>query len=78
LFVCFNASVLYPSLFLFYETIVIFTIVTILKLYKWKMIPIESTPGMGRERTKENDGGVNSTTMCYKNFCKYHNVLPVQ
>jgi hypothetical protein len=29
-------------------------------------------------RIKENDGGVNSTKIYCKNFCKYHNVLKVQ
>jgi hypothetical protein len=27
---------------------------------------------------KENDGGSNSTMTYYKNFCKCHNVFPVQ
>jgi hypothetical protein len=39
--------------------------------------PVQTTPGMGG-RIKENDGGVNSTMIYYKNFCKCHNVLPVQ
>jgi hypothetical protein len=44
-----------------------------------KMRPVETIPGMGKGRIKENGGGVNSI-MIYliycKNFCKSHNVPP--
>jgi hypothetical protein len=43
-----------------------------------KMRPDETIPGMGGGAIKENDGGVNSTMIYYKNFCKCHNVPPVQ
>jgi hypothetical protein len=46
---------------------------------KWKMISVETTPGMGEGEIKENDGGVNSTTIYLincKNLCKCHNVPP--
>jgi hypothetical protein len=43
-----------------------------------KMRPVETIPRMGRGRIKENDRGVNSTMMYYKNFCKCHNVPLVQ
>jgi hypothetical protein len=33
---------------------------------------------MGEGRIKENDGGVNSTMIYGKNFCKCHSVLPAQ
>jgi hypothetical protein len=39
---------------------------------------VETIPGIGRERLKENDGRMNSTTVYYKNFCKCHNVPSVQ
>jgi hypothetical protein len=46
-----------------------------------KMMPIETGPGIGGGRIKENGGGVNST-MVYliycKNFCGYLNVSPAQ
>jgi hypothetical protein len=42
-----------------------------------KMRPVETIPGMG-EGIKENDGGVNLTTIHFKNFCKCQNVSPVQ
>jgi hypothetical protein len=42
------------------------------------MRPVETIPGMGTEEIKENDGGVNSTIIYCKNFCKYHNVPPGQ
>jgi hypothetical protein len=32
----------------------------------------------GGGKIKENDVGVNLTMICCKNFCKCHNVLPVQ
>jgi hypothetical protein len=43
-----------------------------------KMRPAETLPGMGiwggeGWRLKENDGGVNSSMIYYKNFCKCHN-----
>jgi hypothetical protein len=43
-----------------------------------KMRPVESVPGMGKWGTKENDGGLNLTTIYWKNFGKCHNVPPVQ
>jgi hypothetical protein len=43
-----------------------------------KMRPIETIPGIGEEEIKENDGGVNSPVLFCKNFCKCHNVPPVQ
>jgi hypothetical protein len=42
---------------------------------KWKN---EAIPGMGGERIKKNDGGVNSTMIYCKDLCKCHNVSPVQ
>jgi hypothetical protein len=42
-----------------------------------KMIPVETIPGMGGGRIKENGGGVNSSMIYlihYKNFCKCHNL----
>jgi hypothetical protein len=42
------------------------------------MRPVENVPGMGGGLIKENDGGVNSTMIHCKNFCKCHNVPPVQ
>jgi hypothetical protein len=41
-----------------------------------KMRPAETIPGMGG--IKENDGGVNSTMIQCKNFCKCHNVPSVE
>jgi hypothetical protein len=44
-------------------------------VYKWKMIPVETTPGMGRMMM-----GVNSSLIYLiycKNLCKYHNVAPL-
>jgi hypothetical protein len=44
-----------------------------------KMIPVETIPGMGRGKRKENGGGVNSsmTYLIYcKKVCKCHNVAP--
>jgi hypothetical protein len=41
-----------------------------------KMRPVETVPGMRGEGIKENDGGVNSTMIYCKNFCKCHNVTP--
>jgi hypothetical protein len=43
-----------------------------------KIRPVETIPGMGGGGIKENDGGMNSTMIYFKNFYKYHNVLPVQ
>jgi hypothetical protein len=43
-----------------------------------KMKPVETIPRMGVGRIKENDGGVNSTIIHCKNFCKCHNVPPAQ
>jgi hypothetical protein len=37
-----------------------------------KMRPVETIPAMG-EGIKENDGGVKSTMIHCKNFCKCHN-----
>jgi hypothetical protein len=37
-----------------------------------KMRPVETLPEMGGGRIKENGGGVNSTIICCKNFCKCH------
>jgi hypothetical protein len=42
-----------------------------------KMRPVETVPGMG-VGIKENDGGVNSTMIYCKTFCKCHNVPPIQ
>jgi hypothetical protein len=43
------------------------------------MRPVETIPGMGEQRgVKKNGGGVNSTMINCKNFCKCHNVPPVQ
>jgi hypothetical protein len=42
-----------------------------------KMRPVETVPGMGGQGIKENDGGVNSSTIYLiycKNFYKCHNV----
>jgi hypothetical protein len=41
-----------------------------------KMRSAETIPGMGRRGIKENDGGVTSTMIYCKNFCKCHNVPP--
>jgi hypothetical protein len=43
-----------------------------------KMRPAETIPEMGEEGIKENGGGVNSTMIHCKNFCKCHNAPPVQ
>jgi hypothetical protein len=45
-----------------------------------KMIPIETIPGIGRGRIKENGGSGEFNMiylLCCKNFCKCHNVSPV-
>jgi hypothetical protein len=40
---------------------------------------VETIPGMGGEGIKKNEGErVNSTSIYCKNFCKCHNVSPVQ
>jgi hypothetical protein len=43
-----------------------------------KVRTVETIPGMGREKVKENDGGVNSIMIYCKNFYKCHNVPPAQ
>jgi hypothetical protein len=43
-----------------------------------EMRPVETIPGMVGGGIKENDGAVNSTMIYCKNFCKCHNVPPVQ
>jgi hypothetical protein len=49
-------------------------------VWKWKNETPETISGRDGEKEwiKENDGGVNSTMIYYKNFCKCHNVSPVQ
>jgi hypothetical protein len=39
---------------------------------------METIPGMAEGVIRENDGGVNSTIIYYKNFCKCHNLPQVQ
>jgi hypothetical protein len=41
-----------------------------------KMRPVETIPGMGGGGIKENDGGVNSSLIYCKNFCRCHNSSP--
>jgi hypothetical protein len=43
------------------------------KMEKWVLLELFQQWG-----TKENDGGVSSTMIDCENFCKCHNVLPVQ
>jgi hypothetical protein len=46
-----------------------------------KMRLVETVPGIRGGRIKKNDGGMNSTMVYmvyYKNFCKSHNVPPLQ
>jgi hypothetical protein len=43
-----------------------------------KVRPVETIPGMEVGGIKENDGEVNSSIIYCKNFCKCHNVSPVQ
>jgi hypothetical protein len=43
-----------------------------------KMRPVETIPRMGEGRIQEINGGMNSTMKYCKNFCKCHNVSPVQ
>jgi hypothetical protein len=38
------------------------------------MRPVETIPGMGGVRIKENNVGMNSTVICCKNFGKCHNI----
>jgi hypothetical protein len=48
---------------------------------KWKMRPVEIILGMRGGEIKEDDVGVNSSMKYWiycKNFCKCHNVYPVQ
>jgi hypothetical protein len=42
------------------------------------MRPVATIPEMGGGELKENDEGVNSSMIYFKNFCKCHNVCPVQ
>jgi hypothetical protein len=39
---------------------------------------VETIPGTEGGGIKENDGGVNSTMIYCKNFCKCHTVSPKQ
>jgi hypothetical protein len=41
------------------------------------MRSVETIPGMGGGRVKENDEGVNLTKIYYKSFCECQNVPPV-
>jgi hypothetical protein len=43
-----------------------------------RMRHVEVVPGMRWGGIKENDGGVSSTMIYFKNFCKYHNVPLLQ
>jgi hypothetical protein len=43
-----------------------------------KMGSVETNSEMGWGRIKENDVGVNSTLINCKEFCKYHNLPPVE
>jgi hypothetical protein len=43
-----------------------------------KMRLVKAIPGMGGGRIKENDEGVNSAMIHYKNFYKCYNVPSVQ
>jgi hypothetical protein len=45
---------------------------------KSELRPVETIPGLGEGMLKEKDGGVNSTMIYCNNFCKCHNVLPIQ
>jgi hypothetical protein len=45
---------------------------------KWKNETCWNYSRNGEEGIKENDGAVNSTMKYCKNFCKCHNVPPVQ
>jgi hypothetical protein len=43
-----------------------------------KMRVVETFPGVGEGVKKEKDGGCKFTMIYCKNFCKCHNVPPVQ
>jgi hypothetical protein len=43
-----------------------------------KMIPVETIPRIGGRTVRENDGGGEFNYDIGKNFCKCHNVPPVQ
>jgi hypothetical protein len=43
-----------------------------------KMKPVETIPGTGVGKIKEDNGGGNSSMICLKKFCKCHNALIVQ
>jgi hypothetical protein len=43
-----------------------------------KMKPVETIPGLRGGGIKKNDGGMNSTVIYCKNFCKCHSVPPAQ
>jgi hypothetical protein len=43
-----------------------------------KMRPVAIIPGLWVGMIKENDGEVNSTMIYGKNFCRCHDVLPIQ
>jgi hypothetical protein len=43
-----------------------------------EMRPAETIPGVGAGGIKENGGGVNSTMIYGKNFCRCHNVPPLR
>jgi hypothetical protein len=43
-----------------------------------KMRPVDTIIGMGRGERRRKMEGVDPTMICYKNFCKYHNVSLVQ
>jgi hypothetical protein len=51
---------------------------SVLMFVNGKTRPVETIPGIGGGEIKENDGGVNSSMIYSKKFCKYHNVLLVQ
>jgi hypothetical protein len=46
-----------------------------MKMEKWDLLKLIQEWGRG---IKESDGGVNSTKIYSKNFCKCHNVPPAQ
>jgi hypothetical protein len=50
----------------------------ILRCVSWKVRPAENISEREREEIKEINGEVNSTMIYCKNFCKCHNVPPVQ
>jgi hypothetical protein len=47
-------------------------------MYENKKMRPETNPGKWGGWIKENDGRMDSTMIYYKNFCKCHNVFPVQ